>query len=123
MTKLLRSFSAATLLGCAFQPAIAQMGAPSITSALPDVRSIGAANAAGVLQYCLKNGLVSSAATDSVLTSLTAKKGVTADPGYSAGQAGQIITGSGKNFSLGHATGYLKSQACDMVFQQAKQFK
>lgn len=122
MTKLFRSFAAATLLAYAFQPAIAQMDVPSITSALPDVRSIGAANAAGVLQYCLKNGLVSSAATDSLLTSLTAKKGVTADPGYSAGLAGQIITG-GKNFSLGRATGYLKSQACDMVFQQAKQFK
>ena len=93
MAKLVRYVSAATLLVCAFQPVVAQMDAPSIASALPDVRSIGAANAAGVLQYCLKNGLVSSAATDPVLTSLTAKKGVAADPGYSAGQAGKIITG------------------------------
>lgn len=122
MAKLVGYVSAAILVSCASQPALAQMAAPSITSALPDVRSIGAANAAGVLQYCLKNGLVSSAATDSVLTSLTAKKGVTADPGYSAGQRGQIITG-GKNFSLSHSNGYLKSQACDMVFQQAKHFK
>jgi len=122
MKKLVSSIPAAMLLVCVFDPAMAQMDAPSIASALPDVRSIGAANAAGVLQYCLKNGLVSSAATDTVLTSLTAKKGVTADPGYSAGQAGKIITG-GKNFSLDHANGYLKSQACDMVFQQAKRFK
>lgn len=122
MAKLVRYVSAATLLVCAFQPVVAQMDAPSIASALPDVRSIRAANAAGVLQYCLKNGLVSSAATDPVLTSLTAKKGVAADPGYSAGQAGKIITG-GKNFSLDHANSYLKSQACDLVFQQAKQFK
>ena len=122
MTKSITSIPAVILLVCAFQPALAQMDAPSIASALPDVRSIGAANAAGVLQYCLKNGLVSSAATDTVLTSLTAKKGVTADPGYSAGQAGRIITG-GKNFSLDQANGYLKSQACDLVFQQAKQFK
>ncbi len=122
MAKLVRYVSEAILIACASQPALAQMDAPSITSALPDVRSMGAANAAGVLQYCLKNGLVSSAATDSMLTSLTAKKGVTEDPGFSAGQRGQIITG-GKNFSLTHANGYLKSQACDMVFQQAKHFK
>lgn len=122
MTKLLCSIPAAMSLVCAFQPASAQISAPSIASALPDVRSIGTANAAGVLQYCLKNGLVSSAATDEVLTSLTAKKGVTTAPEYSAGEAGKIITG-GKNFSLNKANGYLKSQACDMVFQQAKQFK
>ena len=122
MTKLLSSMPAAMWLICAFQPAMAQMNAPSIASTLPDVRSISTANAAGVLQYCLNNGLVSSAATDAVLTSLTAKKGLTASPDYSAGQAGQIITGK-KNYSLGHANAYRRSQACDLVFQQAKHFK
>jgi hypothetical protein len=100
----------------------AKMSAPSIVSSLPDVRSISSANAAGVLQYCLHHGLVSSAATDRVLTPLIASQEVTSSPLYSAGRQGQIISG-GKSFSLGHASTYLKSQGCSLVFKQASRFK
>ena len=54
---------------------------------------------------------------------LTARKEVTSSPAYAAGQAGQIITGSGKTFSLPKTNDYLKSQACDLVLKQAKNFK
>jgi hypothetical protein len=100
----------------------AQMSAPSIVSALPDVRTISSANAAGVLQYCLHHGLVSSAATDRVLTPMIASHQVTSSPLYSAGQKGQIIS-AGKTFSLGHASPYLRSHGCSLVFKQASHFK
>lgn len=122
MAKLLRSVLFVAPLSWACCATAAQMSAPSIISALPDVRSISAANAAGVLQYCVKNNLVSSAAVEPVLTPLTAKHGVKASPDFSTGQAGKIMTG-GKGFSLASAPPHLKSQACDMVFRQAKHLK
>lgn len=122
MTRLLRSVLAVAMLGCACSAASAQLSAPSLISALPDMKSISPANAAGVLQYCVKNNLVSSTATDGVLAPLTAKQGIKGSPEFSAGQAGSIISG-GKTFALGQANDYLKSQACDLVFRQAKQFK
>lgn len=121
MSKLARSVISLMLVSCAGR-AGAQMSAPPIPTALPDVTSISPANAAGVLQYCLGHQLVSSSAADIVLTPLTQKQGVTASPDYSAGKSGQIIT-HGKTFSLGQASDYLKSQACNIVFEQAKQFK
>jgi hypothetical protein len=122
MIRLLRPFLAIAMLGSAFSPASAQLSAPSMISALPDIKSISPANAAGVLQYCVKNNLVSSSATDGVLAPLTAKTGIKSSPDFSAGQAGTIVTG-GKTFALGQANDYLKSQACDKVFRQARHFK
>jgi hypothetical protein len=111
-----------TMAGCAYSGASAQLSAPSLISALPDIKSISPANAAGVLQYCVKNSLVSSTATDGVLAPLAAKQGIKASPEYAAGQAGSIISG-GKTFALGEANDYLRSQACDMVFRRVKQPK
>ena len=102
--------------------ASAQLSAPSIVSALPDVRSIGAANAAGVLHYCADHGLVSSSVADTVLDPLTKKEGLTKSADYSAGLSGRIMSG-GKSFSIAKAPGYLKSQACDRVLKQAKSLK
>ena len=102
--------------------AAAQMSAPSILSALPNVASMSPANVAGVLQYCLKNNLVSSAAADPVLAPLTKNKGVTASPDYAAGLEGRMVT-PGKNFAIPGAPSHLRSQACDMVFRQARRLK
>ena len=122
MMNLSRSALAMAMLGCSYSAASAQLSAPSLISTLPDIKSISPANAAGVLQYCVKNNLVSSSATEGVLAPLTAKQGIKASPEFGAGQAGSIISG-GKTFALGQANGYLKSQACDLVFRQAKEFK
>jgi hypothetical protein len=122
MTDLLRRAFCTILIAATPVGAVAQMSAAPIVSALPNVQSIAPANAAGVLQYCMKNHLVSSAATDTVLSPLTARPEITKSPDYTAGQAGQILT-AGKSFSLGQASGFLRSQACDMVLKQAQQFK
>ena len=102
---------------CAWQPARAQMSAPPIPSALPNISSISAANAAGVLRYCVSKQLVSSTSADLVLKSLTAKS-----PDYSAGQQGRILATNGKVFSIPEAPSYLQSQACDLVLTRAQQF-
>ena len=122
MTNFLRSALSIAMLGSVCSAASAQLSAPSMISTLPDIKSISPANAAGVLQYCVKNNLVSSTATDGVLAPLTAKQGIKGSPEFGAGQAGSIIS-DGKTFALGQANDYLKSQACDLVFRQAKQFK
>jgi|tagenome__1003787_1003787.scaffolds.fasta_scaffold20876971_3 hypothetical protein len=123
MAKRLKAALLAVAVGSMPVPALAQMSAAPIPAALPDVSSISQANAAGVLQYCEKYDLVSSAVTDGVLEPLTARKEVTSSPAYAAGQTGHILTAGGKTFSLGTANDYLKSQACDLVLQQAKNFK
>jgi hypothetical protein len=110
------------LLVHAFGPAHAQLGASPIPSALPGVAKISVANAAGVLNYCSKNNLASSAAADQVMGTLTNKPDVgSAD--YKAGIAGDVMGDNGKNFSIASAPSYLQSQVCDMVLQQAKTFK
>jgi len=107
---------------CAWQPARAQMSAPPIPSALPNISSISAANAAGILRYCVSKQLVSSTSADLVLKSLTAKRNVANSPDYSAGQQGRILATDGKVFSIPAAPSYLQSQACDQVLTRARQF-
>ena len=110
------------LAGCVSASANAQLSAPPITSVLPSVSKISLANAAGVLKYCEQKDLVSSASTDSVLDQI-AKKPDIKSADYLAGAGGVIHGDAGKNFSLGKAPGYLQSQACDMVLEQAKTFR
>lgn len=98
------------------------MAAPPLSSALPDVRSISVGNAAGVLQYCRKNHLVSNSMSDTIMGPLLARPGVAKSPEYTAGEMGQILT-PGKSFSLGQTSDYLRSQACDRVLRQAQRLK
>jgi hypothetical protein len=100
----------------------AQMSAPPIVSALPDVRSMSSANAAGVLHYCVEQRLVSSSAADPVLAPLASRSEITASTDYSQGAQGHILA-AGKDFSLGPAPAYLRSQACDLVFRHARKLQ
>ncbi len=94
-------------------------GTSSILKGVPNVSSIGAGNAAGVLSYCVKNKLLGSGQATDVLHGLTKKPGVTSSSGYSSGQAGNILTGQGQKFSLNQVPSQLKSQACNAVLKQA----
>lgn len=109
-------------LGSAAAPIQAQMSLPSLTSALPNVGSMSAGNAAGVLQYCMKNKLVSTTSAGAVLDGLGKKPNLTKSADYSAGQAGKVLTGSGKSTSISSLQPAMKSQACNMVLKQAKHF-
>jgi len=118
MSKSLK-IAAGVIVVALSHPSFAQMDAPSIVSALPNVSSISAGNAAGVLQYCMKNNLVSSVSADEILGNLNKKPDITKSPDFAAGQAGQIL--GDKKFAIAKAPGYLQSRACDMVLTQAKQ--
>ena len=85
---------------------------------LPDVSKMGVPNVAGVLGYCVKNKLLGSSGATSVINGLKGKPGVTASPDFRAGEAGNILAGSGASpVSLGSLPANLKTQACDMVLR------
>lgn len=99
-------------------PSFAGMGG---MGGLPNISGMGVGNVAGVLGYCTKNNLLGgSTGATSVLGALEKKPGVTSSKEFSAGQAGQILTGGGSNMSLDSVSGPVKSQACSMVLKQAK---
>jgi hypothetical protein len=108
----------ALALTCAASAADAQMSAPPITSALPNMSTISPGNAAGLLQYCISKNLVSSTSGALVLDDLTRKHGMTKTHEFTAGASGHIL--GDKRFSIGSAPGFLQSQACDLVLTQAK---
>ena len=108
------------LLGSA-QAAEAKTPLSSMVSGLPSVGSISPGNAAGVLQYCATNKLVSSTSADSVLTGLKGKPNALSGADFTAGKAGNILNG-GKKTSLASLPAPVKTQACDLVLKQAKNF-
>jgi hypothetical protein len=115
---MFKSVLVALAIGSAASPADAQMSAAPIRSALPDVSSISASNAAGVLQYCISNELVSSTSGGIVLDDLRKKPDLTKSSDFAAGANGQIL--GNKRFSIGTAPAVLHSQACDLVLKRAK---
>lgn len=121
--RILHPLVAIAMVG-AFGAANAQMpklpgGAAGVVG-LPDVSSVGGANAAGVLGYCVKNKLLGGADASSVLGGLTAKPDVKSSPDFTAGQAGNLLTGDGSTFSLNSVPKQMKSKVCDMVLKQGK---
>jgi hypothetical protein len=109
---------------------------------LPNVGSVGAGNAAGLLGYCLKNRLLGqggmlggltgsqtgtqatpqASGAQSILQQLTGRRDVQTSPGYAAGQVGQVQAGNGQTLSLGNLGGQVKTQLCNVVLKRAKAF-
>src|SRR4051794_2371904 len=99
-------------------PGVNSPGLNSIAGGLPNISSISAGNAAGLLGYCLKNNVLSGAGAQSVASGLLKKPGLSASPDYAAGQAGRILSGHAKPVSLGQLPAQMKSKACKMVLQR-----
>ena len=116
---MLRAICAVMIGVGATGPAMAQLSLPSMVSGLPNVSSMSAGNAAGVLHYCMKNQLVSSTSAETVLTKLEHKPQVKSSHDYAAGASGQILGGS-KPMSIAGMQPHMKSQACGMVLKPAK---
>lgn len=95
-------------------------GLSGLAGGLPDLSSMSAGNAAGVLGYCLKNKLLGGGDASSVLSGLAKQPGVAASPDFKTGQSGNIATGSGPNLSLGGLQSQMKTKACDLVLKNAK---
>ena len=105
-------------------PATAQQGLGGLGSllgggnggALPSVANVGTGNAAGLLGYCVRNNYLSATNASSVIGRLTGQKGVTASPGYTAGQSG-ILQSGGTSLPLASVKGQLKTRLCDAVLK------
>ncbi|MEG3083192.1 DUF2501 domain-containing protein [Sphingomonas sp. PB2P12] len=115
--------------------------------ALPNVGSIGAGNAAGLLGYCLKNNLLGqggalgaltggrtttrragnstnapATGAQSILQRLTGRQDVQTSPGYAAGREGEVQAPNGQAFSLDDLGGQVKTRMCSIVLNRAKAF-
>jgi hypothetical protein len=86
--------------------------------ALPNIASVGAGNAAGVLSYCVKNKLVNATSATSILGKLTGKPGVKESSGFKLGQTGTIQTDRSA-LSLDGFKAKAKTKACDLVLNHA----
>lgn len=96
--------------------------------------SKSATNVAGVLQYCVKNNVLSQASTEGVKDKLLSKLGIESASGaqsqdYQNGLGGLLQTGKGQNVDLNNLGSGLtqvkekvKQKACDVVLKQAKSF-
>lgn len=96
--------------------------------------STSASNAAGVLQYCVKNNVLSKASTENVKDQLLNKLGIQNASGaesqdYQQGLGGLLKTGKDQSVDLNNLGSGLtqvkekvKTKACDVVLKQAKSF-
>ncbi|TPG59311.1 DUF2501 domain-containing protein [Ewingella americana] len=96
--------------------------------------SKSATNAAGVLQYCVKNNVLSQASTEGVKDKLLSKLGIQSASGaqsqdYQNGLGGLLQTGKNQTIDLNNLGSGLtqvkekvKQKACDVVLKQAKSF-
>jgi hypothetical protein len=107
-------------------PAVAQTRSGGLGGllggALPQVGSIGAGNAAGLLGYCVKNRLLGGDQATGVLGKLTGNPQVTQSPGFQLGQNGQVQQPGGGVLPLDGLKGQLKARVCDLVLKRAGSF-
>ncbi len=89
---------------------------------MPQVGSSTMGNAAGVLQYCVKNNYLAggdaSSVKDKLLAKITGQK--PQQSGYAAGAKGLLQGSDGNSFNLKSISGKLKEKACDYVLDNAK---
>ncbi len=117
-TSVHAALSIALLAGAA--PSSAQLGnlGGLLGGAMPDIASVGAGNAAGVLSYCVKNRLVNATSASSILGKLTGKPGVKESSGFKLGQSG-TIQGDGGALPIAGLKEKVKTKACDVVLRHA----
>jgi hypothetical protein len=91
---------------------------------LPSIGGNTANNAAGVLQYCIKNNYLSGSGAEGVKDSLLSKVGLGGkekqDSGYRNGAKGILSGSDGSSFDLGKVKSNVKEKACDYVLNNAK---
>ncbi len=96
--------------------------ASSLGLSMPQIGTSSAGNAAGVLQYCIKNNYLSPDAAGGVKDKLMGM--VTGQPpqqtGYDNGALGMLQGSDGKSLSLDKVSGQIKTKACDYVLSNAK---
>lgn len=89
-------------------------------------------NAAGILQYCVQNNVLSASGTEAVKDQLLNKLGITSTANansedYQQGLGGLLNTGKGNTLDLNslgtsQITEKVKQKACDLVLKQGMSF-
>lgn len=96
--------------------------ASSLGLSMPSIGTSTMGNAAGVLEYCVKNNYLSADAAggvkDKLLGAVTGQK--PQETGYASGVQGMLQGGDGKSLSLDSVNSQLKTKACDYVLSNAK---
>ncbi|MEJ8853762.1 DUF2501 domain-containing protein [Variovorax robiniae] len=89
---------------------------------MPQMDSSTMGNAAGVLQYCVKNNYLAggdaTAVKDKLMGMVSGQQPQQA--GYASGAKGLLQGTDGKSFDLKSVSGQLKTKACDYVLKNAK---
>ncbi len=89
--------------------------------AMPAMGQSSIGNAAGVLQYCVKNNYLSADAAggvkDKLMGMITGQK--QQQTGYANGAKGMLVGDDGKSLNLKGISGKLKTKACDYVLKNA----
>ena len=89
--------------------------------AMPSMGQGTIGNAAGVLQYCVKNNYLSADAAggvkDKLMGMITGQK--QQQTGYANGAQGMLMGDDGKSLNLKGISGKLKTKACDYVLKNA----
>ncbi|MFV8906134.1 DUF2501 domain-containing protein [Serratia fonticola] len=88
-------------------------------------------NAAGILQYCVQNNVLSANGTEAVKDQLLNKLGISTananSEDYQQGLGGLLLTGKGNTLDLNslgtsQITEKVKQKACDLVLKQGMSF-
>lgn len=108
-------------IGPVFAPVSAKVPGALGTSALPDVASTGAGNAAGVLSYCMKQKLVDSVEGNSAYGLLSKAPGVSQQSDdYKSGSSGTLLSAGSAPYSLDKAPKPVRKTICNMVLKQSR---
>jgi len=100
-------------------------GAGMAALGLPAIGGNTASNAAGVIEYCVKNNYLQGGSAQSVKERLLGKVGLGGaqtqqDAGYQSGLSGMLKGSNGSSFDMGRLQSRLKEKACDYVLQQGQ---
>ena len=139
ITSLALTLSAFTTLACANSAPAQDLGAlKDAADGGLDVSSLAsgsAGNAAGVIEYCMKNNFLggdASGVKDQLIGKLGGEDKAKEDPGYLDGAKGMLTGGDGKSTdlsslggggaggALGDMKGKLTEKACSAVLDHAK---
>ncbi|MBS0428897.1 MAG: DUF2501 domain-containing protein [Proteobacteria bacterium] len=98
-----------------------QLANSGIGNSLPAIGASTAGNAAGVIQYCVKNNYLNAASAngikDKLLGMVTGQK--PQQTGYANGAKGLLMGSDGQSLNLKGLSGKLKEKACDYVLKNA----
>ena len=98
-----------------------QLANSGIGNSLPAIGASTAGNAAGVIQYCVKNNYLNAANAngikDKLLGMVTGQK--PQQTGYANGAKGLFMGSDGQSLNLKGLSGKLKEKACDYVLKNA----